>query len=186
MDACQLVQPLTDLRSIPPDRLRAALAHPSNQGGAQKALQAALNGQSHRSTRKAANVAQKPASVAQVPVSLVLPLPPSVNSYWRSVPATRNRVARVLISERGRRFKRACRLAASAQCANPIEGDVSLRAVVYFKDRRRDLDNCLKPLLDALNGIVYRDDRQVAHLDFTKRLDPRNPRVELFASPWTP
>jgi Holliday junction resolvase RusA-like endonuclease len=64
-----------------------------------------------------------------------------------------------------------------------MDGDVSLRCVVYFKDRRRDLDNVLKPLLDALNGIVYRDDRQVAHLEFTKRFDVRRPRVELVAAP---
>lgn len=166
------------LSGIPAERLRAALALPSNRS-ASGALQAALDRQGHGSTAEAANVAQRANSAAQEPVSLELPLPPSVNSYWRSVPASKNRIARVLISEQGRRFKRACQLAATAQCAGPMEGDVSLRCVVYFKDRRRDLDNVLKPLLDALNKVVYHDDRQVAHLELTKRFDARKPRVEV-------
>jgi crossover junction endodeoxyribonuclease RusA len=112
-------------------------------------------------------------------VSLTVPLPPSVNSYWRSVPATRSRRARVLISEEGRRFKARCQLVAQAQCRKPLAGSAAVRAVVYFRDHRRDLDNVLKPLLDALQGIAYANDRQIAHLDFTKALDPKNPRIEM-------
>lgn len=113
------------------------------------------------------------------PIPMTLPLPPSVNHYWRSVPATRSRRAMVLISEEGRRFKTRCRLAAQVQCPAPIAGDVSLTAVVYFRDRRRDLDNVLKPLLDALKGVVYEDDRQVAHLDFRREYDRQRPRIEM-------
>ena len=112
-------------------------------------------------------------------LTLIVPLPPSVNSYWRSVPASRNRRARVLISEEGRRFKTRCRLVATAQCPKPLLGDVAVVATVYFRDRRRDLDNVLKPLLDALQGIAYANDRQIAHLDFRKSLDPTNPRIEM-------
>jgi crossover junction endodeoxyribonuclease RusA len=112
-------------------------------------------------------------------VVLVLPLPPSVNGYWRSVPATRNHRARVLISEEGRRFKDRCRLAAIAQCRTPLTGDLSITATVYFRDHRRDLDNVFKPLLDALQGAAYANDRQIVHLDFRKALDKARPRVEL-------
>jgi Holliday junction resolvase RusA-like endonuclease len=85
----------------------------------------------------------------------------------------------VLISEEGRRFKARCQLVAQAQVATPLAGEVSMRAMVYFRDHRRDLDNVLKPLLDALQGIVYANDRQIVHLDFRKALDPRHPRIEL-------
>lgn len=118
-------------------------------------------------------------------LDLILPLPPSVNHYWRSVPATRNRRARVLISENGRRFKDACRLAALAQCRAPLTDDLSLRGVVYFRDRRRDLDNVLKPLLDALQGVVYANDRQIAHIELRREIDPRAPRVEITLGPLT-
>jgi crossover junction endodeoxyribonuclease RusA len=171
---------MTDLRSLPRDRILAAMSLPTNASpAAQKALRDALGLQGHKDTSIPANVAQKGSSEAREHVALVLPLPPSVNSYWRSVPATRNRIARVLISEQGRRFKRACRTAAAAQCKSPLDGDVSLRCVVYFKDRRRDLDNVCKPLLDALNGVAYGDDRQIVHIELTKRLDPKRPRVEV-------
>jgi crossover junction endodeoxyribonuclease RusA len=116
-------------------------------------------------------------------VTLILPLPPSVNSYWRSVPATRNRRARVLISENGRRFKDACRIAGYAQCRKPLEGEVSVAGVVYFRDRRRDLDNTLKPLLDALQGIVYANDRQIARIELVRAYDQKRPRVELTVAP---
>lgn len=174
------------LSGIPRALLERAAADPSNASARETLLKAAgrvSDAERHEDTSEAANGARRATSAAGQPVTLVLPLPPSVNSFWRSVPATRNRIAKVLISEQGRRFKRACQLAAAAQCATPMDGDVSLRCVVYFKDRRRDLDNVLKPLLDALNGIVYRDDRQVAHLEFTKRFDVRRPRVELVAAP---
>lgn len=172
------------LSGIPAHLLVRAAALPSN-AHAQDALRRALEAQGHRDTPRPDVEPQGVTGDAGGGVSLVLPLPPSVNSYWRSVPATRNRIARVLISEQGRRFKAACRRAAAAQCAKPLAGDVSIRCVVYFKDRRRDLDNVLKPLLDALNGVVYRDDRQVAHLEFTKALDARRPRVEMAVAVWS-
>lgn len=112
-------------------------------------------------------------------ILLTLPLPPSVNSYWRSVPVRASRAAKVLISEEGRRFKARCRLVAQAQCRKPIDGPVELIATVYFRDRRRDLDNVLKPLLDALQGVVYINDSQVCRIDFRKAIDKANPRIEM-------
>lgn len=140
---------------------------------------------SPRESENASQGVSKATGRAGETVRLVLPLPPSVNSYWRSVPASRNRTARVLISEQGRRFKTACRNASAAQCKEPMAGDVSIRGVVYFANRRRDLDNCIKPMLDALIGVVYHDDRQICHLEFTKALDLTRPRVEVAVSVWS-
>jgi crossover junction endodeoxyribonuclease RusA len=123
---------------------------------------------------------------ARAMIHMTLPLPPSVNAYWRSVPATRNRRAMVLISQQGRAFKSRCRLLATMQCKTPLLGDVALTGIVYFKDKRRDLDNILKPLLDALCKVAYADDRQVARLTFERRYDAKNPRVELTIEPVKP
>jgi len=41
-----------------------------------------------------------------------------------------------------------------------------------------DLDNVAKAILDALNGILYKDDNQVVELFVTKRYSD-NPRVEI-------
>lgn len=47
----------------------------------------------------------------------------------------------------------------------PMEGEVEFAAVVRMPDRRRaDADNILKGLLDALNGVAWRDDSQVTRL----------------------
>lgn len=42
-----------------------------------------------------------------------------------------------------------------------------------------DLDNVAKAVLDGLNGIVYRDDKQVTRLVVEKRYD-LNPRTEVY------
>jgi Holliday junction resolvase RusA-like endonuclease len=56
---------------------------------------------------------------------------------------------------------------------------VSVRAIIYFDSRRGDLDNRLKILLDALNGLAWLDDAQIVELYARRELDRRNPRVEL-------
>jgi Holliday junction resolvase RusA-like endonuclease len=39
------------------------------------------------------------------------------------------------------------------------------------RPKKPDLDNCAKAYLDAMNGIVYKDDVQVVSLHITKRYD---------------
>ena len=53
------------LSGIPAERLRAALLHPSNAGAAQKALQAALDRQGHKTPPERANGAQRATGAAQ-------------------------------------------------------------------------------------------------------------------------
>ncbi|WP_414146407.1 RusA family crossover junction endodeoxyribonuclease, partial [Helicobacter sp.] len=51
----------------------------------------------------------------------------------------------------------------------PTKKPIALSVHWIKKDRRkRDIDNILKPILDALNGIAYYDDSQVTEL-FVKR-----------------
>lgn len=57
------------------------------------------------------------------------------------------------------------------QGQDQFEGDVAVRLVFTLPNRRRvDLDNLSKGCLDALNGICWRDDRQVAELHLRKRV----------------
>ena len=108
---------------------------------------------------------------------LTLPLPPSMNAYWRSI--ARGNHVRVLLSREARNFKEQCRAAALIQATEVIEGDVILEAAFFFKDRRRDLDNAIKPLLDALEGLCYGNDRQIVRLVVSREIDPQRPRVEV-------
>lgn len=115
--------------------------------------------------------------------TLTLPLPPSVNSYHRSV-TTRAGFSKVLISKEGRAWKKkALQLAAMQRC-QPVDGEVAIALVVYFKDRRRDLDNVAKPVLDLLQAAgLLENDRQVVWLLLERRIDKGNPRVEVSLGP---
>ena len=91
---------------------------------------------------------------------LTLPFPPSVNHYWRRVNG------RVYISRRGQAFRASVCTILAAQRVRPIRGRLALVVYVYPPDeRRRDLDNVLKALLDALeHGGAYADDSQICDL----------------------
>mgnify|MGYP000985260285 FL=1 len=45
--------------------------------------------------------------------------------------------------------------------------------------RRRDLDNLLKPLLDALSGYAYRDDSQIDRLEIVRCRSVEDGSVEV-------
>lgn len=48
----------------------------------------------------------------------------------------------------------------------PFMGDVKVTLVFHRKGKKRaDLDNFCKSALDAMNGIVYHDDKQVTRLE---------------------
>lgn len=47
-----------------------------------------------------------------------------------------------------------------------------------FVDKRPDLDNYIKALLDASNGILFKDDGQVAAMS-AQKLYSLDPRIEI-------
>ena len=53
--------------------------------------------------------------------------------------------------------------------------------VAFYRDsaRRCDLDNLLKLVQDALNGIAWVDDEQIMDLAASKRLDRDRPRTDI-------
>ena len=95
-----------------------------------------------------------------------LPLPPTLNTYYRHVGP------RVLISREGRRFRETVAGILAAQGVRPMAGRLALTVLVRPPDRRRrDLDNVQKALLDALEkGGAYGDDSQIDLL-LTRRRD---------------
>lgn len=87
-----------------------------------------------------------------------LPFPPSLNRYYRHVGA------KVLICKDGRLYRK--KLETMLQGVKPITGRIELRVDVYPPDmRRRDLDNLLKGLQDAMvHGGLMGDDSQIKRL----------------------
>lgn len=97
-------------------------------------------------------------------LTIELPYPPSVNHYWRRVGA------RTLISREGRRFRRSVCARLAARTAQPMTGRVAVHVTAHPPDRRRrDLDNAMKALLDALaHGGVYEDDGQIDRIEIER------------------
>lgn len=69
--------------------------------------------------------------------------------------------------------------ARSQYCGKPLIGPVSIKIAFYWPQIRRDIDSGLKSTLDALTGIIYEDDRQVADLQITRAVEKADPRVEI-------
>jgi crossover junction endodeoxyribonuclease RusA len=102
-------------------------------------------------------------------ITLNLPYPPSVNSYWRANGHRR------FISAEGRKFKEDV---VAYVIDNNVEklGDAPLDVYIglHPRDKRKtDIDNRIKACLDALQDAgVYDDDSQVENL-FVSRLEPQ-------------
>lgn len=61
----------------------------------------------------------------------------------------------------------------------PLDGPISVFMDFYRPRRRGDIDNAQKVALDACNGHVWLDDKQIVFLCASRYDDKNNPRVEL-------
>ena len=62
----------------------------------------------------------------------------------------------------------------------PLAGPVQIACVFHRSTRHAcDIDNLIKTVLDALNGVAYADDRQVVHIVARKAVDASHPRAEI-------
>ena len=109
-------------------------------------------------------------------LKLKLPFPPSVNTYWRHVGN------RVLVSKKGRQYQATVSSLLNRKDIEPHDGDLIVDIRLIPPDRRRrDVDNSLKALLDAMQfGGAYHDDAQIVRLTVEKHQpDPGDPRAEV-------
>lgn len=91
-------------------------------------------------------------------IQITLPWPPSVNAYWRAVNG------RNILSEKGRAYKVSAESAIVLAGYPRHSGPCRVSIALYPPDnRRRDCDNTLKPILDALvsNGVIESDDYRI-------------------------
>lgn len=106
-------------------------------------------------------------------ITLKLPYPPSINHYWRHVGN------RTLISRTGREFRDVMQAEVIRQIGKPEPLTEAVELLLMFTApdrRRRDLDNLLKPALDALTHAgVWQDDSQVVRIDARWSGEPAKP-----------
>jgi len=94
-------------------------------------------------------------------MTLELPFPPSVNSYWRMFQN------RMLISKAGRQYRKDVQDAVTLQLGNKQLGGALKVTIEAFRpdNRLRDIDNLLKASLDGMTHAgVYLDDSQITDL----------------------
>jgi crossover junction endodeoxyribonuclease RusA len=126
------------------------------------------------SRRKLAAAGLATAVVPCTPGELVLPWPPTTNSMWRNIVVGGK--SRTVLSAEARNYKTRVRaifgVALSAGAVTPMRDGplaVELRLHPPWLGNR-DIDNSIKPVLDSLNDLLWRDDGMIDKLT-----------VELFA-----
>ena len=109
-----------------------------------------------------------------LPIRLSFDLPVSTNQLYRRTRFT------VVLSNEAMAYKTYAQVMAKRQYEynEPLRGEL---CVTYrFYGSRADFDNNLKLINDAMNGIIYIDDKQIreAHCYVVNRKDP-DPRMEI-------
>lgn len=117
------------------------------------------------------------ARVAGPPKTLVLPYPPSNNSFKRQF-ISKGKICTAL-TEDAKNYKAVASDLAIRARLPLLTGDVRVTIDVFRPRKVADLDNLAKLPLDSLSGIAYADDGQIVELHMRRFDDKFNPRLEI-------
>ena len=98
-------------------------------------------------------------------IQLLLPFPPSVNHYWGQ------RGNHRFLGKRGKEFRQQVAEACLESGIKTMHGRLAVHVALFPPDRRkRDVDNILKPLLDACEHAgCFVDDSQIDELHIIRQ-----------------
>ena len=108
-------------------------------------------------------------------MKLTLPFPPSMNHYWR-------RHGHVIyVSAAGKKFQKDVQAAVVGLVQEPLTLRLRVSIVAHAPTKRRiDLDNRLKPALDAMTKAgVWVDDEQIDDLRIVRGEIVKGGRIEV-------
>jgi Holliday junction resolvase RusA-like endonuclease len=116
-----------------------------------------------------------------------LPFPPSDNDCWapRAIfsPKLKRWVGIIYETKEAKTYKEQLAKHFLVQRPRFFEGDVDVTLRVFRPNKRRDAHNAIAVLVDALQGHVYKNDRQIRRLLSERCDDEANPRVEVEVYP---
>lgn len=111
-------------------------------------------------------------------IQITLDMPPSANRYWR-----RGLNGNTYVSDEAEDYKAEVHLRCLRARIRPLDGPLAITMRVYRARRSGDLDNRIKIVLDALQGIAYTDDKQITEIHAYRFDDKHEPRVEIEITP---
>jgi crossover junction endodeoxyribonuclease RusA len=112
-------------------------------------------------------------------ITLTLPYPPSSNRYWRH-----SKNGKPYVSEEAKAYKSAVFYAVPSVLRNRlITGELAVTFKFYRPLKSGDLSNRIKILEDALQGVLFNDDKQIIEIHAFRFDDKESPRVEIEISP---
>ena len=92
--------------------------------------------------------------------------PDSVNTHWRT-----SKYGGQYLSKAGRQFRENVQNFIKTQKYIIFTKKIKVNIELYFKDnRKKDIDNYFKAILDSFNGFLYTDDSFIYELKSTKKL----------------
>ena len=91
-----------------------------------------------------------------------------INFEVQAVPPSVNNIYGVYCDASVKEFKNLVKDTLNEKTFCKITGPVWVDIKFYFKKNNRDVDNAVKVLLDSLNKILYKDDKQVYILNVQK------------------
>ncbi len=106
--------------------------------------------------------------------TFTLSMPPSANRLWRMDKRGFMRKSTEAVA-----YYELAGFEAIKQGVEITDCDVAVTLKVYRARKSGDLDNRIKPLLDALQGVAFYDDKQVIEIHAYRFDDKNNPRVEV-------
>ena len=108
-------------------------------------------------------------------MKLTLPVPPSINSYWRVWHG------RMVKTEQAKAYQRVIYNLALSKGLRPIKKptEVVVRYTWFRKAARGDLDNIEKCIFDGLQGAAYDKDSQICEIHGYRVTGDDDPRVEI-------
>jgi len=108
---------------------------------------------------------------------ITLPLPPSDNHIYLQRGKMR------FMTKEAKNWKENAQWEIKIQRASKrkmIVRDTKIGKVIFYLKHWRDIQGSLKLIFDAMEGIIYENDRQVVRFGpVIKRQDKENPRVEI-------